>query len=205
MLDLAKLGIPIFIGSDHSVSYYLIKKILSNINEDIIVFQFDAHSDFIGEYDEYPHGSVMNKTSELKHVKKIIHFGLRGNLNSGPALENSRKKGNIIVPYINIQDDFYKVLNEIKNKAIYVTFDTDFLNPIVAPATDNPEPGGPVYEDAIIFIQKIIENAKIVVGMDFVEYNPKLDGSSVTSATLVNIIMESLGFLTKKNIKKEEK
>lgn len=199
-MDFKKLGTPIFIGSDHAITYYLVDRIArEKKDKEIIVFQFDAHSDYIDEFADYPHGSVMCETSKIENVSKIIHFGLRGNLNCGPALNESKQNGNVIIPYKDIKTMLNRVLAEIKGKDIYITFDTDFLNPMVAPATDNPEPGGPTYEDAIYYIQAIIEASNSVVGMDFVEYNPTLEGSSVTAATITNIIMESLGFLTAKS------
>lgn len=201
-MDLSKLGTPIFIGSDHAVTYYLVDKLArENKDKEIIVVQFDAHSDYIDEFADYPHGSVMRETSRIDNVSKVIHFGLRGNLNCGPALQDSKNDGNAIIPYKDIDTMFHRVLGEIKDKEIYITFDTDFLNPVVAPATDNPEPGGPMYEETIRYIKGVIESCSNVVGIDFVEYNPKCEGSSVTAATLVNIIMESLGFLTSKNNK----
>ena len=203
-LDLSKLGTPIFTGGDHAVTYYTVDRIQKERNsKPIIVFQFDAHSDYIDEFADYPHGSVMCETSRIDGVEKIIHFGLRGNLNCGPALLESKRRGNIIIPYKDIKMMFQKVLGELKDKDIYITFDTDFLNPMVAPATDNPEPGGPTYEDTIYYLQGIIESCNNVVGMDVVEYNPTQEGSSVTASTLVNIIMESFGFLTTKNLNKK--
>jgi len=198
-VDFSELGTPIFIGADHSVTYYLVNRIQEERKgKGIVVLQFDAHSDYIDEFADYPHGSVMCETSRVSGVEKVIHFGLRGNLNCGPALRQSKLDGNMIVPFKDIKMDFSKVLKEIEGKDIYITFDTDFLNPMVAPATNNPEPGGPLYEDTIYYLQSVIESAKNVVGMDFVEFNPQCQGSSVTAATLVNIIMESLGFLSRK-------
>lgn len=204
-IDFSKLGTPIFIGSDHAITYYTVERIQQERkSKPIIVFQFDAHSDYIDEFADYPHGSVMCETSRIDGVDKIIHFGLRGNLNCGPALLESKRRGNIIISYEEIMMMFLKVLAEIKDKDIYITFDTDFLNPMVAPATDNPEPGGPTYENTIYYLKGIIESCSNVVGMDVVEYNPTREGSSVTASTLVNIIMESLGFLTRKNIDKNK-
>ena len=205
-IDFSKIGTPIFIGGDHAVTYYTVDRIQKERNsKPIIVFQFDAHSDYIDEFADYPHGSVMCETSRIDGVEKIIHFGLRGNLNCGPALLESKRRGNVIIPYKDIKMMFNKVLGELKDKDIYITFDTDFLNPMVAPATDNPEPGGPTYEDTIDYIQALIESCNDVVGMDVVEYNPTQEGSSVTASTLVNIIMESLGFLTRKNLNKKNR
>ena len=99
-VDFSELGIPIFIGADHSVTYYLVNRIQEERKgKGIVVLQFAAHSDYIDEFADYPHGSVMCETSRVSGVEKVIHFGLRGNLNCGPALRQSKFDGNMIVPF----------------------------------------------------------------------------------------------------------
>ena len=121
-LDLSQLGTSIFIGGDHAITYYTVDRIQKERNsKPIIVFQFDAHSDYIDEFADYPHGSVMCETSRIDGVEKIIHFGLRGNLNCGPALLESKRHGNIIIPYKDIKMMFNKVLGELKDKDIPIT------------------------------------------------------------------------------------
>ena len=188
-------SIPIFVGGDHSVTYELIRRVTREMrDEKIIVVQFDAHSDYIDEYAEYPHGSVMNETHKLEAVEKIIHFGIRGNLNSSPAITSSKKDGNIVVPYYQINACVDEVVEAIKNKAVYITFDTDFMCPAYAPATNCPEPGGPNYEETLLYLKTIIQNVGCIVGLDFVEYNPLCEGANLTGVTLVNLIMEVMSY-----------
>lgn len=187
--------IPVFVGSDHSVTYKLAKRMAVD-NEEFVVLQFDAHSDFIDEYEDYPHGSVMNETCKIPQVSKIIHFGIRGNLNCEPAIELSRKKGNMVIPYVEIDKRFTNLLEYLKDKKVYITFDTDFLNPIYAPATNCPEPGGPSYEDTLKYLKEIIKSCDEIIGMDFVEYNPTCEGAVLTGTTIVNLVMETMGYVT---------
>lgn len=189
--------IPVFVGGDHSVTYKLVKR-MGRDYDNIVVVQFDAHSDFIDEYEDYPHGSVMNETSKLKQVSKIIHFGIRGNLNSKPAIEASRKKGNLAIPYIQIEKRLKNLLEYLKGKTVYITFDTDFLNPAFAPTTNCPEPGGPSYEETLKYLKSVIQSSGKIVGMDFVEFNPDCEGANLTGTTVVNLIMEALSYMTQK-------
>ncbi len=194
------LSVPIFVGGDHSVTYELVRRVVQDFEDNkIVVVQFDAHSDYIDEFDEYPHGSVMNETRKLNNVERIIHFGIRGNLNSGPAISSSKKAGNIVVPYFEISKRMKEVLNAVKGKMVYITFDTDFINPAYAPATNCPEPGGPTYEETLSYMKSIIEASNIIVGMDFVEYNPTCEGAVLTGTTIVNLIMESMSYMKSKN------
>lgn len=188
-------SIPIFVGGDHSVTYELVRRVTHGMGDrKVVVVQFDAHSDYIDEYAEYPHGSVMNETHKLDTVEKIIHFGIRGNLNCGPAITNSKNDGNIVVPYYKINNYMNEVLDAIKDKAVYITFDTDFMCPVYAPATNCPEPGGPNYEETLQYMKKIIQFSGNIVGMDFVEYNPQCEGSILTGTTIVNLIMEAMSY-----------
>lgn len=197
--DFGENHIPIFVGSDHSITHKFVKRMIKG-KEKIVVVQFDAHSDFIDEYENYPHGSVMNEVSKLDGVEKIIHFGIRGNLNSGPAIASSKEKGNIVIPYVSIKSRFIGLLEYLKNKKIYITFDIDFLNPTYAPATNCPEPGGPSYEETLKLLKMIINTSRKVVGMDFVEFNPECEGANLTGTTIVNLIMESLSYMTQIHI-----
>lgn len=188
-------NVPIFVGGDHSVTYELIRRVTRDrVNRKVVVIQFDAHSDYIDEYDEYPHGSVMNETHKLDTVEKIIHFGIRGNLNCEPAITMSKNDGNIIVPYYKITNYMNEVLEAIKGKDVYITFDTDFMCPTYAPATNCIEPGGPNYEETLHYMKTIIQSSGSIVGIDFVEYNPQCEGAVLTGTTIVNLIMEAMSY-----------
>lgn len=202
-INLSYGSIPIFVGGDHSVTYSNVCKICET-NKDIVVVQFDAHSDYIDEFQDYPHGSVMREISKLDKVAKIIHFGIRGNLNCDPAILATKKKGNLVIPYVDIQASLAMLMNALVDKEVYITFDTDFLNPSVAPATNCLEPGGPSYEDTKKYLNLIVKSCKKVVGIDFVEYNPKCEGAAITGITIVNLIMEVMSYIgAKLNISNE--
>lgn len=186
--------VPVFVGGDHSVTYELVKRMTRDY-DDIVVVQFDAHSDYIDEYDDYPHGSVMCQTSKLERVSRIVHFGIRGNLNCGPAICKSREKGNMIIPYYDISKELNTLLEYLDGKKVYITFDTDFLNPAIAPATNCPEPGGPLYEETLRYLRSIIKSSGKIIGIDFVEYNPECEGATITGTTIVNLIMEALSYM----------
>ena len=87
----------------------------------------------------------------------------------------------------------------LKGKNVYITFDIDFLNPAIAPATNCPEPGGPSYYETLKYLKEVISSSKKIIGVDFVEYNPTCEGSVLTGTTIVNLIMETLSYMTKYN------
>jgi len=80
-----------------------------------VVLQFDAHGDYLGEFEECLHGSVMKRINMLPNVKKIVHCGLRGNLNTGGGLRESVENGNVII----LKEDLnYDAIKKILMKAI---------------------------------------------------------------------------------------
>lgn len=195
-------AIPIFVGGDHAVTYSLVKYLdWKKHNEDIVVVQFDAHSDTVDAYAEDPHGSVMNMVDTLHRVKKIIHFGVRGNLNCRNGIKKSTTRGNIFVPYSKANEEFEKVLKAVRGEKIYITFDTDFFTPSEAPATNCLEPGGPMYTEGLEYLRQVIEESGSVIGMDVVEYNPTLEGKFQTGNMLVNLIMMAMSYISTKNKK----
>ena len=200
-MSFIKGAIPIFVGGDHAITYPLLKRLTTET--DVIVLQFDSHSDYIAEYKNYPHGSVMNEVNKLEKVEKIIHIGLRGNLNSKPAIKQSLKDGNVVIPYSLLKEEHKEWLKEIQGKKIYISFDIDFLNPSIAPATNCPEPGGPTYEETLECLKQVISSAEEVVGMDFVEYNPMCEGQVLTGITLVNLIMQCIYYIKSQKTRRE--
>lgn len=181
-----KSSFPIFVGSDHGASYHIIKNFFND--EDFEVLQFDAHGDYLDEFDSCLHGSVMRKIKSENNICKIIHCGLRGNLNTGPGLEQSKLDGNIILfKNDELLNNIYKSIDDKKN--IYISIDIDIFDPSIAPGTNNIEPNGFLYEQFRIILTKIIQKYN-VIGIDIVEYNPSLDFSNITGNLIVNLIME---------------
>ena len=74
------------------------------------------------------------------------------------SIEDYRKNPNIRLP---------------KNfpKNIYITFDSDCLDPSIMPATGTPVPNGLYYNETFLILEKLIEDKKII-GIDYVEYAP---------------------------------
>jgi agmatinase len=181
-----KLGsFPLILGGDH----YITLPCVSAYDEDITIIQFDAHSDYLNEKDCL-NGSVMRYVANLSHVKKIIHCGLRGNLNTGPGIEESLKEGNQIITTNQIRENPKRLIDLIdKDESIYLSFDIDVLDPSIAFATGYPEPNGLDYGLSKRLLCDLAQKAN-VKGIDFVEYNPTLDLNGVTGTHITNLIFE---------------
>jgi len=78
-----------------------------------------------------------------------------------------------------------------KAKNIYVTIDTDVLDPSIAPACSGLEPGGLSYLDVRQTLIGVAKRGR-VVGLDVVCFLPAHDPSQVTARTLVYLILDFL-------------
>lgn len=181
-------ALNLFLAGDHATTFYILNELYNN--KKINVIQFDAHSDFINEFSTYPHGSVMNEVNKLSNINKIYHCGLRGNLNTGPGIKESIQHGNeVLIDRKLTFNSLEKILDvEIP---LYITFDVDFFDPSIAPATSCVEPGGWLYNETIDLLDGIIRKYK-VIGVDIVEFNPKLDVSNITGNLIVNLIISMM-------------
>ena len=77
------------------------------------------------------------------------------------------------IPYDEMWDDdgWMDQALEALGPKVYITFDVDFLDPALMPATGTPEPGGLFWYETLEFLRKVFEE-KNVVGFDLVELCP---------------------------------
>lgn len=189
-------AVPIFVGGDHAVTYPILKS-MKRKNCNLTVIHLDAHGDYLDEYKEVPHGSVMHEANKLSYVNQIIHVGLRGNLNTGPGLEKSINQGNSIftVNSLRCRNNFAATLiSTIRNEKLYLTIDIDFFDPSIAPATNNPEHGGMLYYETLDILKVLCDRFE-VVGADIVEFNPLLDTADTTGLLVTNLIIELMSYI----------
>ncbi len=169
---LKKNKIPVCIGGEHSLTFAVIKgfkKNYKNSNEDFGIIQFDAHADLRKAYNGNinSHATVMYKIHN-ENIP-IFQFGVRAQSDEEIKL---RDKLNIDFKTI---DDFRQNpnINLPQNfpKNIYITFDSDCLDPSIMPATGTPVPNGLYYNETFLILEKLVQNRKII-GIDYVEYSP---------------------------------
>ena len=64
-----------------------------------------------------------------------------------------------------------KIIQTIKNKNVYLTFDLDVFDPSIMPSVGNPEPGGFQWYEILNLLKGLCENKKII-GADVMELSP---------------------------------
>jgi agmatinase len=88
-----------------------------------------------------------------------------------------------------------KVIEQLKDKPVYLTIDLDVLDPSVFCGTGTPEPGGVSFRDLINAIYSMKELN--IVGADLVELAPNLDVSGASTSVAIKTLRELLLTLQK--------
>lgn len=159
----------IVLGGEHSVTNGVFRAFNRSV-DDLWTIQFDAHSDLREAYEgnPYSHASVMRRIWDMN--RQIVQIGVRS--------QCKEERDFIVENHINT-----KYAHNIRETSlngdllsgtgenIFITFDVDFFDPSIMPATGTPEPGGFYWDETINFLNLIIKN-KNLCGMDIVELSP---------------------------------
>ncbi|MCF8204880.1 MAG: arginase [Methylotenera sp.] len=78
------------------------------------------------------------------------------------------------------------------NTHLHVSFDVDFLDPVMAPGVGTTVNGGPTYREAHLCMEMIHDTGRMA-SMDLVELNPALDVKNQTALVAVDLIESLFG------------
>jgi guanidinopropionase len=201
---------PVSIGGDHSITGPILKAI-SGPNakltggKKVALVHFDAHTD---AYDHIPHwlGSVRSAAHWAAYLvaeghvdaSKSVQVGIRGNVVTLDWRKSSDRMGYRVISIdeyreIGIQKTIETIVERVGDSPIYITFDVDCLDPSVAPAAANLEPGydGFTSSEVIKIMQGL--KGKNVIGADIVCIIPTKDSpNNITTLTAMVIMFEQL-------------
>jgi len=190
-------ALPVVIGGDHSVNIPCIEAFEGQ--DDIHIFQIDAHLDFVDERHGVTvgHGSSMRRAAEKGYVTGLTQVGIRNvSSTSREGYEAARAMGTDILSVRQARAlGAEGVVDRIPAGArVYVTMDIDGFCPSIAPGTGTPSHGGFLYYEVLEMLQAIA-NRHEVVGMDLVEVAPDYDPTQSTSILAAQILLNFLGFI----------
>lgn len=198
----------ISVGGDHSTTLPILRALHKKYKKPISVVHFDAHLDtYPAAWGmEYHHGSFMRHAVEegLVNPKKVYQIGLRGPLAGKDDLNFIKKHGlkNYTVADIR-QGGLKKMVEQINKETakdlVYITYDTDCLDPAYAPGTGTPVVGGLTTFET----QQILRGLKLpgLVGGDIVEVSPPYDTADITSLAAVDAMFEMINLLSQSKVK----
>ncbi len=179
------------IGGDHSISIGFVKALIEK-HRTISVIQLDAHSDLRYTYEDNPlsHACVMARIREM--TPGTLQMGIRS-----MSVEESTQIEQEGLPVITMHEyrksnfDLNAALNRVHDP-VYLSVDVDVFDWSVIRSTGTPEPGGLLWDEAMVLLENIFMQ-KNVIGFDIVELavQPNDINSPFAAAKL---IYKMLGF-----------
>jgi len=185
----------IFLGGDHSISFSTVSAFLdwSKSEKKIpCLIVFDAHPDCMAPNKEPTHEEWLRGIIERGFPSEnILLVGIR---NSDKQELEFMKKNKIKRMSMNqlleeLRESCDTIMEFSHNKELYLSLDIDVLDPVFAPATGYPEPGGLTSRQFFYLIERLnkLKNLKAV---DLVEINPSKDKENLTVKTGAKILAE---------------
>lgn len=185
-------AIPALLGGDHSVSYPAVKALQER--RDIQVIWLDAHTDY---GDLLPgvcnnHKNVVTRILELPGVREVINVGHRG-YTAMDKTRSGRAKFSMITAE-EVRSGGSSILSQHLHPGVacYVSMDIDVLDPIYAPGTSTPCPGGLTHREVKSLLREIGDHVE-VAGCDLVEVNPSFDQTLLTVIHAHQLLTVCLG------------
>lgn len=178
------------LGGDHFVSYPLIRAHVQQHGGPISLLHFDAHTDTWADKDNrIDHGTMFYwaATQGLIDPRTSVQVGIR--------TTNSDTMGfNIIdAPTVHAQSPaatVAEIKRHVGDRAVYLTFDIDCLDPSYAPGTGTPVCGG-LTSHQVLCILRGLKGINLI-GMDIVEVAPAYDVGEITALLASSLAMEML-------------
>jgi agmatinase len=179
------------LGGEHSLTLAPVRAARRVLGE-IGVVQFDAHADLREEYEgtPYSHASVMRRIFD--EGIRSLPVGIRSL--SKPEAEFAMEAG-IPIVWAQELDGLEARLDQLLAMlpaSVYLTFDVDYFDPSLVPATGTPEPGGGTWYPTLRWLARIFE-AKRVVAMDLVELAP-IGGQPASDFLAAKLAYKCLGY-----------
>jgi agmatinase len=160
--------------------------------ERLTVLQFDAHSDLRPEYEgsAYSHAAVMARCMESVD---IVSVGVRALTREERDLIRSRDSLTTIFAEEMWErlDWIDRVLDSLGDD-VYITFDVDYFDPSLIPATGTPEPGGPDWYPTLRLLRRVFSERR-VVGLDIVELAP-VPGNAAPDFAIAKLLYKMIGY-----------
>ena len=200
------------IGGEHTVTPALVRGVVDaagadpgpDPGPDLGVVQFDAHTDLRPTYagTRWNHACAMSRVLDLG--LSTLAVGIRSL--SRPEAVRIETEG-LPVIWANqmaalaaeeLEALFVGLLASLPD-TVYLTFDLDFFDPSVLPATGTPEPGGGTWHQALALLRLLFEH-KRVIAMDVVELAP-IPGNPASDFTAARLLYKCIGYRYRRELR----
>jgi len=183
------------LGGEHSLTQAPVKA-AHQVFGDIGVVQFDAHSDLREEFEgtPYSHASVMKRVVDAGIPSLAV--GIRSLSAPEARLVRERCLPVIWGHQLDQAEELFPAMLAALPEKIYLTFDIDYFDPSLVPATGTPEPGGGLWYPTLALLRHLFQT-KTVVSMDLIELAP-LGHQPASDFLAAKLIYKCLGYLQEK-------
>jgi agmatinase len=156
------------------------------------VLQFDAHGDLRLEYEgsPYSHASVMARCIDCAD---LVAVGIRAITSEERAL--IRERDSITTIFAEEMWDNEEWIERALNalgEHVFITFDVDYFDPSLMPATGTPEPGGMTWYPTMKLLRRVFAE-KTVVGADVVELAP-IGGNAAPDFVAAKLVYKMIAY-----------
>ncbi|MBV6416732.1 MAG: Arginase [Steroidobacteraceae bacterium] len=214
--ELAQARLPILLGGDHSLAIGSISAAARHCREtgrNLRVLWLDAHADF--------NTSVLTPSGNIHGmpVACLCGFGPHELVSLGgstPAVDaHSLRQIGIrsvdqgekrFVHEVGLEVFDMRYIDEVGMRSalehalagvdgsthLHVSFDVDFLDPVIAPGVATTVPGGPSYREAQLCMEMIADTGRLA-SLDIMELNPALDVRNRTAEVAVDLVASLFG------------
>lgn len=178
------------LGGEHSISSAPILAWADRLEGRLSVLQLDAHADLRDAYGGTPwsHASVMRRV--VDRIESLAAVGIRALTAEERDVIRDRGLTTVFAHEMRRSGWIERTL-EALGENVYVTFDVDFFDPAVLPATGTPEPGGGSWWDAMDLLS-VVFRERNVVGADVVELSPR-PGEAASDFTAARLVYRMIG------------
>jgi agmatinase len=188
------------LGGEHSLTQAPVAAARQVFGE-IGVVQFDAHADLREEFEGTPfsHASVMKRVVDLG--VPTLAVGIRSLSEPEARLVDERRLPVVWGHEMERAAERFPAMLARLPERVYLTFDVDYFDPALVPATGTPEPGGGTWHPTLALLRQLFRD-KTVVAMDVVELAP-IGGQPASDFLAAKLIYKCLGYLQEKEAGKE--
>lgn len=164
--------IPVMLGGEHTLSYYQLKALAKEEEEEPIVIHFDAHRDMKPNYESLKICHTTPFYHLLKYIpgENLIQIGIRQT--DEEENKTASKNGVTTFDAWEVHKDIDSVARYLQKatagKKIYISFDIDVYDLPYVPCTGTPEPFG-LDPFQVLKLIKAIDLSACLIGMDMVE------------------------------------
>ncbi|MGD2215770.1 MAG: agmatinase [Gemmatimonadales bacterium] len=180
----------IMLGGEHTITQVPVLYWADRLDDELGILQFDAHADLRDSFHgtRWSHACVMRRV--IDRVKPV-GVGIRAIDREEKRLIDELGLTMVYGEELGEEDWLDRVMAALPQD-VYVSFDVDFFDPALVPATGTPEPGGGTWDQAMTLLRRVFEE-KNVVAADVVELAP-LPGIVAPDFLVAKLVYKMIGY-----------